>query len=64
MQIQQLEYPIPLHCTSQKTTMAISILRSIAWATRPERPKGVRDKIKQARRAANKKSEPGGPQDL
>ena len=29
-----------------------------AWVTRPERPKGVKDEVKQARRA---KSRPEGP---
>ena len=30
----------------------------------PQAPEGREGQIKQARRAANKKSEPGGPQDL
>ena len=30
----------------------------VAWVTRPERPKGVKDEVKQARRA---KSGPAGP---
>ena len=30
-----------------------------AWVTRPERPKGVKDEVKQARRA---RSRPEGPQ--
>ena len=35
-----------------------------SWVTRPERPKGVKDVIKQARRAAAEKSGPGGPLDF
>ena len=35
------------------------IWRIVAWVTRPERPKGVKDEVKQARRA---QSRPEGPQ--
>ena len=35
-----------------------------AWVTRPERPKGVKDEVKQARRAASQKSGPGGALDF
>ena len=31
-----------------------------AWVTRPESPKGVKDEVKQAQRAANLKSGPRG----
>ena len=36
----------------------------IAWVTRPERPKGAKDKVKEARRAANYKFGPGGSLNL
>ena len=40
--------------------MTLSHHCTVAWVTRPERPKGVKDVIKQARRAAAQKSGPGG----
>ena len=39
--------------------MTLSYHCNVAWVTRPERPKGVKDVIKQARRA---QSRPEGPQ--
>ena len=40
----------------RRTTMTLSHHCTVAWVTRPERPKGVKDVIKQARRAAAQKS--------
>ena len=58
--IQLLEYPIlPSACLS--VTQKVSRFSgwnialehyTVAWVTRPERPKGMKDVIKQARRAA------------
>ena len=44
--------------------MTLSHHCTVAWVTRPERPNGVKDVIKQARRAATQKSGPGGPLDF
>ena len=41
-----------------------ALLTPSAWVTRPERPKGAKDEVKQARRAANQKSGPNGPLDF
>ena len=38
-----------------------TIMDTAAWVTRPERPKGAKDDVKQARRA---QSRPGGPLDF
>ena len=35
-----------------------------AWVTRPERPKGAKDEVKPAQRAADQKLGPGGPPKL
>ena len=35
----------------RRRTMTLSHHCTVAWVTRPERPKGVKDVIKQARRA-------------
>ena len=43
-----------------KFSNALSHHCTDAWVTRPERPKGVKNVIKQARSAATKKSGPGG----
>ena len=37
---------------------------NFAWVTRPERPKGAKDEVKQTGRAAISKSGPGGAQYL
>ena len=42
---------------------ALSHHYTVAWVTRPERLKGVKDVIKQTRRAATLKSGPGGRRD-
>ena len=34
------------------------------WVTRPERPKGAKDEVKEARRATDKKLGPGEPPKL
>ena len=39
---------------------ALSHHCTVAWVTRPERPKGVRDEVKQAWRATSQKSGPNG----
>ena len=36
----------------RRRTMTLAHHCTVAWVTRPERPKGVKDVIKQARRAA------------
>ena len=40
------------------------IMDTSAWVTRPERPKGAKDKVKEARRASNLKLVPRGPLNL
>ena len=42
----------------KKTCYGVSLWWMEAWVTRPERPKGVKDEVKQARGA---KSRPEGP---
>ena len=37
------------------------IMDTSAWVTRPERPKGAKDEVKDAGRVADKKLGPGGP---
>ena len=37
------------------------IMYTSAWVTLPERPKGAKDEVKEARRATDKKLGPGGP---
>ena len=51
---------------SKKNTISNALFHHCtdAWVTRPERPKGAKDEVKQARRAAAQKSGPGGPQDF
>ena len=53
-------------CCSETVTVAWLNQSSspVAWVTRPERPEGVKDVIKQAQRAATLKSGPGGPLDF
>ena len=36
----------------------------VTWVTRPERPKGAKDEVKEARRATDLKLGPGGPPKL
>ena len=54
-----------------KFSNALSHHCTVAWVTRPERPKGVKDVVKQARRAPNqpeglqpRSQAPGGPLDF
>ena len=44
--------------------MDTCIMDTSAWVTRPERPKGAKDEVKEARRAADEKFGPGGPPKL
>ena len=44
--------------------MDICIMDTSAWVTRPERPKGAKDEVREARRAADWKLGPEGPPKL
>ena len=51
-------------CIMDTCIMGTCITDTSAWGTRPERPKGVKDEVKEARRAANWKLGPRGPPKL
>ena len=40
-------------CIMDTCIMDTCIMDTSAWVTRPERPKGVKDEVKEARRAAD-----------
>ena len=40
-------------CIMDKSIMDTCIMDTSAWVTRPERPKGVKDEVRKARRVAD-----------